>query len=249
MRNATTTAEGQVGWTTTDATSRVAPIVLVVEDEPDMQFLLAENLEIAGYAVRTALDAEGALAQVLRRTFDLMIVDVMLPRMSGLEFCRELRARGVRSPIILLTARSEEPDRVLGLDLGADDYVTKPFSVRELLARVRAQMRRTTVQPESRHEFAFGDVRVNTRTRLVLWRGRRVDMSNREFELLRYFLMHRGEVVSREQLLRDVWGYDQTVVTRTVDNFVAKLRQHLESRPHDPRFLVTVHGSGYQLVV
>jgi len=249
MRNATTTAEGQVGWTTTDATSRVAPIVLVVEDEPDMQFLLAENLEIAGYAVRTALDAEGALAQVLRRTFDLMIVDVMLPRMSGLEFCRELRARGVRAPIILLTARSEEPDRVLGLDLGADDYVTKPFSVRELLARVRAQMRRTMAQPESRHEFAFGDVRVNTRTRLVLWRGRRVDMSNREFELLRYFLMHRGEVVSREQLLRDVWGYDQTVVTRTVDNFVAKLRQHLESRPHDPRFLVTVHGSGYQLVV
>jgi DNA-binding response OmpR family regulator len=230
-------------------TGRIAPTVLVVEDETDMQFLLAMNLDVAGYAVRTAPDGESGLAEVFRRAFDLMIVDVMLPRMSGLEFCRVVRARGVRAPIILLTARSEEPDRVLGLDLGADDYVTKPFSVCELLARVRAQMRRTTVQPESRDEFAFGDVRVNIRTRLVLWRGRRVDMSNREFELLRYFLMHRGEVVSREQLLRDVWGYNQTVVTRTVDNFVAKLRQHLEARPRDPRYLVTVHGSGYQLVV
>ena len=249
MRNATTTVQGQAGLKTAEGTDRRAPIVLVVEDEPDMQFLLAENLDVAGYAVRTALDAEGGLAEVLRRAFDLMIVDVMLPRMSGLEFCREVRARGVRAPIILLTARSAEPDRVLGLDLGADDYVTKPFSVRELLARVRAQMRRTMARPESRDEFAFGDVRVNLRTRLVIRRGQRVDISTREFELLRYFLAHQGEVVSREQLLRDVWGYDQTVVTRTVDNFVAKLRQHLEFRPHDPRYLVTVHGSGYQLVL
>lgn len=249
MRNATITVQGRAGLKTADGTDRVAPTVLVVEDEPDMQFLLAENLDVAGYAVRMALDAEDGLAEVLHRAFDLMIVDVMLPRMSGLEFCREVRARGVRAPIILLTARSAEPDRVLGLDLGADDYVTKPFSVRELLARVRAQMRRTMARPESRDEFAFGDVRVHLRTRLVIRRGQRVDISNREFELLRYFLAHQGEVVSREQLLRDVWGYDQTVVTRTVDNFVAKLRQHLEFRPHDPRYLVTVHGSGYQLVL
>lgn len=155
----------------------------------------------------------------------------------------------LRIPVIMLTARSEEADRVIGLDLGADDYVTKPFSIRELLARVRAQLRRTSLEPDSRDEFVFGDVRVYTTNRLVTRRGVRLDISNREFELLRYFLAHRGEVVSREQLLRDVWGYNQVVVTRTVDNFVAKLRLHVEPKPHDPRYLVTVHGSGYQLIV
>jgi two-component system alkaline phosphatase synthesis response regulator PhoP len=232
-----------------DEAARPAAAVLVVEDEPHMQFVLIENLEFAGYSVVAVSDAESAISEMARRSFDVVIVDVMLPRMSGLEFCRDMRARGVRTPIIILTARSEESDRVLGLDLGADDYVTKPFSVRELLARVRAQMRRTMAQPESRDEFAFGDVRVNTRNRLVTRRGHRVEMSNREFDLLRYFLAHRGEVVSREQLLRDVWGYNQVVVTRTVDNFVAKLRCHVEPKPHDPRYLVTVHGSGYQLIV
>lgn len=229
--------------------ARPSPAILVIEDEPHMQFLLAENLAFEGYAVRTAADAEIGLAEIGRRSFDLLIVDVMLPRMSGLEFCREIRARGIRTPVIMLTARAEETDRVIGLDLGADDYVTKPFSVRELLARIRAQMRRTIAQPESRDEFAFGDIRVNTRNRLVTRKGHRLEISNREFDLLRYFLAHRGEVVSREQLLRDVWGYNQVVVTRTVDNFVAKLRCQVEPKPHDPRYLVTVHGSGYQLVV
>jgi DNA-binding response OmpR family regulator len=228
--------------------ARPAPSVLVIEDEPHMQFLLSENLGFEGYTVRAMGDAETALAELGRRSFDLLIVDVMLPRMNGLEFCREVRARGLRIPVIMLTARSEETDRVIGLDLGADDYVTKPFSVRELLARIRAQMRRT-MEPDSRDEFAFGDIRVNTRNRLVTRRGHRLEISNREFDLLRYFLAHRGEVVSREQLLRDVWGYNQVVVTRTVDNFVAKLRCQLEPKPHDPRYLVTVHGSGYQLVV
>jgi DNA-binding response OmpR family regulator len=229
--------------------ARPAAAVLVVEDEPHMQFLLSENLKLEGYSVRTVAEAENGLAELERRSFDLLIVDVMLPRMSGMEFCRQVRARGLRTPVIMLTARSEETDRILGLDLGADDYVTKPFSVRELLARVRAQVRRTMAQPESREEFAFGDIRVNTRNRLVTRRGHRIEMSNREFDLLRYFLAHRGEVVSREQLLRDVWGYNQVVVTRTVDNFVAKLRCHVEPKPQDPRYLVTVHGSGYQLVV
>jgi DNA-binding response OmpR family regulator len=229
--------------------ARVNPAVLVVEDEPHMQFLLAENLSLEGYGVKCAADAESALAELRRRSYDLLIVDVMLPRMSGFEFCREVRARGVQSPLIMLTARAGETDRILGLDLGADDYVTKPFAVRELLARVRAQMRRTVSHAESRDEFAFGDLRINTRHRLVTRKGHRVDLSNREFDLLRYFLAHRGEVVSREQLLRDVWGYNQVVVTRTVDNFVAKLRHHVEPKPQDPRYLITVHGSGYQLVV
>ena len=227
---------------------RTAPSVLVVEDEPHMQFLLTENLELEGYAVRSAETGEAALQELGRRAFDLALIDVMLPRMSGYEVCREIRSRGLRLPVIMLTARSEECDRVTGLDLGADDYVTKPFSVRELLARVRAQLRRTSVQPDSREEFVFGDVRVHVGKRLVTRRGQRVEMSTREFELLQYLLVHRGEVVSRDQLLRDVWGYSQVVVTRTVDNFVAKLRLHLEPKPHDPRYLITVHGSGYQLM-
>jgi DNA-binding response OmpR family regulator len=226
-----------------------APCLLVVEDEPHMQFLLAENLEVEGYTVVTAGSGEAALAEIGRRPFDLMIVDVMLPRMTGFEVCREVRARDLRLPIILLTARSEESDRVIGLDLGADDYVTKPFGVRELLARVRAHLRRTSAQVQPGQEYVVGDVRVDVRKRLVTRSGQRVEMSNREFELLKYFLDHRGEVVSREQLLRDVWGYNQVVVTRTVDNFVSKLRLHLEPTPHDPRYLFTVHGSGYQLVL
>jgi DNA-binding response OmpR family regulator len=148
----------------------------------------------------------------------------------------------------MLTARAQESDRVLGLDVGADDYVSKPFSVRELLARVRAQVRRDDWRSATGDEFAFGDVRVLLRQRLVLRRGRRVALSAREFELLRYLIAHRNEVVSREQLLRDVWGYNQLSITRTVDNYVAKLRTQLEPRPHEPRFIVTLHGSGYKLI-
>ncbi len=234
---------------TTSETTAPAPAVLVVEDEPHMQFVLAENLEVEGYEVTTTGTGEGALGALAQRPYDLMIVDVMLPGMSGFEVCRGVRARGLRIPLIMLTARSEESDRVIGLDLGADDYVTKPFGVRELLARVRAQLRRTAAHPDARDEVLVGDVRVNLRNRLVTRDGRRLDVSNREFELLRYFLAHRGEVVSREQLLRDVWGYNEVVVTRTVDNFVAKLRFHIEPEPHEPRYLLTVHGSGYQLIV
>ena len=172
----------------------------------------------------------------------------MLPGISGFDVCRRLRTRGTRVPIIMLTARTQESDRMTGLDLGADDYVSKPFSVRELLARVRAQVRRDDWHSATGDEFTFGDVRVLRRQRLVLRKGRRVALSAREFELLRYLIAHRNEVVSREQLLRDVWGYHQLSVTRTVDNYVAKLRTQLEPRPHEPRYIVTLHGSGYQLI-
>jgi DNA-binding response OmpR family regulator len=137
---------------------------------------------------------------------------------------------------------------VFGLDVGADDYITKPFSIAELLARVRAHLRRVLPAAPGGDDFAFGDVKVHLRRRLVTRRDRRLKLSAREFELLRYLIAHRGEVVSREQLLRDVWGYGDQAVTRTVDNYIAKLRSHLEPRPHDPRYIVTVHGSGYQLL-
>lgn len=223
--------------------------VLVVEDEPQMRAMLTDNLEFEGFQVTSVESGEDAIREFDAGAFSLLIVDVMLPGMSGLELCHQLRGSGARAPIIILTARTQELDRIRGLEIGADDYVSKPFSVRELLARVKAQMRRDTWYVGTPQEFAFGDVAVRLRQRLVTRKGRRIALSAREFELLRYLLSHRNEVVSREQLLRDVWGYHQYAVTRTVDNYIAKLRLHLEPRPHEPRYIVTVHGSGYQLLV
>ena len=223
--------------------------VLVVEDEPQMRALLTDNLEFEGYHVTAVDSAEAAVAEVARGPVSLVLLDLMLPGMSGFAFCERLRTEGARVPIIILTARTHEQDRIRGLDLGADDYVSKPFSVRELLARVRAQVRRDDWHSHTGEEFSFGDVTVRLRQRLVMRKGRRIALSAREFELLRYLVAHRNEVVSREQLLRDVWGYHQLSVTRTVDNYIAKLRTQLEPRPHEPRYIVTVHGSGYQLLL
>lgn len=222
--------------------------VLVVEDEPQMRAMLIDNLEFAGYRVTAVESGEQAIVEFDSRGFALLIVDVMLPGMTGFEVCKRLRGRGSRVPIIVLTARTHESDRVRGLDLGADDYVSKPFSVRELLARVRAQVRRDDWHSATGDEFTFSDVTVKVRQRLVLRNGQRVPLSAREFELLRYLLAHRNEVVSREQLLRDVWGYHEFSFTRTVDNYVAKLRVALEPLPHEPRYIVTVHGVGYELL-
>lgn len=223
--------------------------VLVIEDEPQMRAMLTDNLEFEGYRVTAVPTGEEALTEFERHAFALLLVDVMLPGISGFEVCQRLRGMGTHVPIIMLTARAHERDRVQGLDLGADDYVSKPFSVRELLARVRAQVRRDDWHAATGEEFVFGDVTVRLRQRLVIRKGRRVAMSAREFELLRYLIAHRNEVVSREQLLRDVWGYHQLSVTRTVDNYIAKLRTQLEPKPHEPRYIVTVHGSGYQLLL
>jgi DNA-binding response OmpR family regulator len=222
--------------------------VLVIEDEPQMRSMLTDNLEFEGYKVTAVATGEEALQAVATRHYALLLVDVMLPGMSGFDVCQQLRARGKHVPIVVLTARTAEQDRIRGLDLGADDYVSKPFSVSELLARVRALVRRDDWHSPVNDEFTLGDVVVKPRQRLVLRKGRRVPLSAREFELLRYLFAHRNEVVSREQLLRDVWGYSHLSVTRTVDNYVAKLRTHIEPRPHEPRYIITVHGSGYQLL-
>jgi DNA-binding response OmpR family regulator len=222
--------------------------VLVIEDEPQLRSMLADNLEFEGYQVTAVASGEEGLSALAGQAFALLLMDVMLPGINGFDVCETVRARGTRVPIILLTARTHERDRIKGLDLGADDYVSKPFSVRELLARVRAQVRRDDWHSAPGEEFSFGDVVVKPRQRLVLRKGKRVVLSAREFELLRYLFAHRNEVVSREQLLRDVWGYSQLAITRTVDNYVAKLRTQLEVHPHEPRYIVTVHGSGYQLL-
>jgi DNA-binding response OmpR family regulator len=225
------------------------PEILIVEDEPELRLLLADNLTDEGYAVTAVADAEAAIAHLARQRPALIVLDVMLPRMTGFELLHHLRARDIHEPVIVLTARTEETDRIVGLDLGADDYVTKPFSLRELFARVRAQLRRGDWDHVKPGEYVIGETVVNIRKRLIMRHGHRIDLSTREFELLRYLLAHQGEVVSREQLLRDVWGYSHSVVTRTVDNYVFRLRAHLEPDPHEPRYLITVHGEGYQLLL
>ena len=216
----------------TAAAVHPARSVLVVEDEEQMRTMLEDNLQFDGYRVTAVSSGEDALGELERHAYSLVLLDVRLPGLSGFDVCRRLRSRGTRVPVIMLTARSQEADRIAGLDVGADDYVSKPFSVRELLARVRAQVRRDDWHSVTGDEFLFGDVSVRLRQRLVLRGARRVPLSAREFELLRYLIAHRNEVVSREQLLRDVWGYHEASITRTVDNYV-----------------VTVHGCGYQLIV
>jgi len=213
-----------------------------------MRLMLQDNLEYEGYQVLSTGSGEDGMEIALREMPDLILLDVMLPGTNGFEICRKMRVRGLQIPIIMITARTAESDRIAGLDFGADDYVGKPFSIGELMARVRAQLRR---QEQFRHkegEFVFDEVVVNLRKRDVHCGKKRISLSSREFELLRYFISHRGEVVTREQILKDVWGLSIFQVTRTVDNFVAKLRGKIEPCPHEPRYLMTVHGSGYQFL-
>jgi DNA-binding response OmpR family regulator len=222
--------------------------ILVVEDEPNMVVGLRDNFEFEGYEVITARDGVEGLQLALEESPDLVVLDVMMPRMSGLEVCKQLRAQRASIPIIMLTARGQEVDKVVGLELGADDYVTKPFSIRELLARVKAVLRRTSVLPKELDQHTFGDVEVDLRRCRVLRSGKALDVSSKEFELLKYFICHTGETLSRHQLLEDVWGYEHYPTTRTVDTHLVRLRQKLEPNPEQPQYFLTVHGTGYRFV-
>ena len=222
--------------------------VLVIDDEPQMLLGLRDNLELEGYEVLTATNGEEGLQQALAARPDLVILDLMLPRRSGLDVCRELRARAAAVPIIMLTARSQEADKVLGLELGADDYITKPFGIAELLARVRAVLRRSGATPTAPESCRVGDVEINFKTHQAFRAGQRLLLTSRELDLLRYLVARQGEVVTRDQILGDVWGHDEAPSTRTIDNFVAKLRQKIEREPHQPEHLLTVHGLGYKFV-
>jgi two-component system alkaline phosphatase synthesis response regulator PhoP len=222
--------------------------ILIVEDEPSMVAGLRDNFEFEGYEVVTAGDGEAGLERALVDSPDLVILDVMMPKLSGLDVCKQLKSKRPALPIILLTARGQEVDKVVGLELGADDYVTKPFSIRELLARVKAVLRRAKVLPADQERFTFDNVEVNLRRHEVRRGGEAVPFSTKEFELLKYFLAHPGEVLSRDRLLDDVWGYDNYPTTRTVDAHILRLRQKLEPNPEEPRFFLTVHGVGYKFV-
>ncbi len=224
------------------------PKILIVEDEPGMVAGLRDNFEFEGYQVISAMDGVAGLERALADSPDLVILDVMMPRMSGLDVCKQLKAKRPATPIIMLTARGQEVDKVVGLELGADDYVTKPFSIRELLARVKAVLRRAGSLPKDKDKYAFGDVEVNLRSCQVSRKGKSLDFSSKEFDLLKFFLNHPGEALTRDRLLEEVWGYDKFPTTRTVDAHIVRLRQKLEPKPDDPRFFLTVHGTGYKFV-
>ena len=215
--------------------------ILVVEDEPNMVGGLRDNFEFEGYEVITASDGIEGLQRALEESPDLVVLDVMMPRMSGLEVCKQLRAKRASLPIIMLSARGQEVDKVVGLDLGADDYVTKPFSIRELLARVKAVLRRTAVVPKHEDQHSFGNVQVDLRRHRVLRSGKALEVSSKEFELLKYFICHSGETLTRDRLLEEVWGYENYPTTRTVDRHLVRLRQKPEPDPEQPQYFLTVH--------
>ena len=221
--------------------------VLVVEDDPAMSVALRDGFEFEKHVVEMAVDGEEGLRLASNGDHDVIILDVMLPKKSGLDVCKELRRNGKQTPIIMLTARGQEIDKIVGLKLGADDYVTKPFSFMELLARVEAVLRRMS-RTSAGDEFKFGEIQLDFRTYQASKTGAPLDLTPREFRILRYFIDHTDEVVSREALLNHVWGYDSSAFTRTVDTHMARLRQKIENVPGEPRHLITVHRAGYKFV-
>ena len=222
--------------------------LLLVEDEPGLQLALTDRLSAEGYAVVTAADGHTAVTRATGEPFDVIVLDVMLPGRDGFDVAKEIRRQGIQTPILMLTARSQVVDRVVGLKLGADDYLTKPFETIELLARIEALLRRAPAVSRgvSLERYQFGDIAVDVRRAEVSLKGQLLDLSAKEFHLLKYFIEHRGATVSRDELLQEVWGYNATPSTRTVDVHVAWLRQKLEPNPRMPQYILTVHGLGYK---
>ncbi len=220
--------------------------ILLIEDDSEMLLGIKDNLEMMGYGVVSATDGETGISQAFQARPDAVILDLMLPGVDGFDVCRTLRSRGLHVPIMMLTARGGETDKVLGLELGADDYVTKPFSIHELLARIKAMLRRANGGAPATDLYRFGDVMLDFRSHRGEKGGHALVMSALEFEVMRYLIRRAGEVVSREQLLTDIWGYHGSPMTRSVDNLIARLRHKLEDHPHAPRHILTIHGVGYK---
>ncbi len=222
--------------------------ILLIEDERGLIITLRDRLRSEGYEVETARDGVTGFERAAAEAFDLILLDVMLPERSGLDVCRDLRQRRISTPILMLTARGQIYDKVLGLKIGADDYLTKPFDMAELLARVEAQLRRIISQigSGSTESYRFGTVSVDFRRAEIVRAGQKIELSAREFKLLQYLIGNRGTLCTRDKLLDEVWGYDVTVTTRTVDVHIAWLRQKLEENPRHPQYLLTIYGLGYK---
>lgn len=225
--------------------------ILIVEDELPMQQGLKDNLEFEGYEVDTAGDGELGHQKILDGQYDLILLDVMLPKMSGFDVCKSVRKSGVSAPIILLTAKGEEIDKVLGLELGADDYITKPFSLRELLARIKAILRRSkdiSGKENMPDEIVIGKLKVNFKNYEAFQNAEAVKMTHKEFEVLHFLFNNKNRTIERDEIMSKVWGIDYDITTRTVDNFILKLRQKVEDDPNNPKIIHTVHGIGYKMV-
>jgi DNA-binding response OmpR family regulator len=224
--------------------------ILIVEDEAGMLQGLKDNLEFEGYDVDTASEGKTGLDKTLRGSYDLIILDVMLPHVSGFDICKTARKEGIETPVILLTAKGEEIDKVLGLELGADDYITKPFSLRELLARIKAILRRSPASNNGHGEFIkVGNISVNFKNFEAKEGDKEVKMSHKEFEILHYLYKNTGKTVDRDDLMTNVWGIDYDITTRTIDNFILKLRQKIETDLNNPKVILTVHGVGYKMIL
>ncbi|MEE9288031.1 MAG: response regulator transcription factor [Bacteroidota bacterium] len=222
--------------------------ILVVEDDPAILKGLEASLQAEHYEVLAATDGEKGYQMGKRENIDLIILDLMLPKKHGQDVCRDLRRDGVNTPILMLTSKKQELDKVLGLELGADDYVTKPFSTRELLARIKALLRRKVELKKDIDEYAFGNVHVDFRKQEAIKKNKTLKLSAKEFEILKYLVLHESEVVTRDMLLDDVWGYETFPTTRTVDNYVLSLRKKIEDNPSKPKHLLTIHTAGYKFV-
>jgi DNA-binding response OmpR family regulator len=223
--------------------------ILVVEDQEDLATGLEINFKKEGYKVFKTGTGESAVNLAIQENPDLIILDIMLPGISGLDVCRELRKKSIEVPIIMLTAKADEIDRVVGLEVGADDYMTKPFSIRELQARVRAHLRRRKPrQADVVPRYSFGHVELDFEKYELTVRGELVEMTQKEFEIMRFFIRHRGDVVTRDRLLNEVWGYESSTTSRTVDTHILKLRKKLEDDPANPKYLLSVYGEGYKFV-
>ncbi len=223
--------------------------ILIVEDEPQMQIGLRDNFEFEGYDVELVANGNDALDKIIKEQYDLIIQDIMIPGISGLDVIKKAREKGIKTPFIILTAKSEEIDKVVGLEIGADDYITKPFSLRELLARVKAVLRRNegnTVAAQTK--INIGSVLIDFATYEVTKEGVPVSMTPKEVDILKHLWKNKNQVVSRDQLLTEVWGYDESISSRTVDNFILKLRQKIEEDPATPKHIITIHGTGYKFI-
>ena len=226
--------------------------ILIIEDEFNMVNGLKDNLEFEGYEVEFAMEGGSGLEKIMRNKYDLILLDIMLPQISGFDICKAVRKQGINTPIVLLTAKGEEIDKVLGLELGADDYITKPFSLRELLARIKAILRRVQNENEEGLEPEFisiGNIKVNFKTYQAMAGAKEIRMSYKEFEILHFMYKNAGKTIHRDDLISSVWSIDYDITTRTVDNFILKLRHKIENDPNNPKIILTVHGIGYKMIL
>ena len=220
--------------------------ILIIEDDPAISKGLVDTLTHENFEVKPVDDGEEGYKIAKSEKFDLIVLDLMLPGKNGMDICKDLRKDGINTPIVMLTSKQEEIDKVLGLELGADDYVTKPFSVRELMARIRAVLRRKSELIPDIEECTFGNVYINFKSHNATKAGKELELSAMEYKVLKYFCQHENEVIDRLVLLDEVWGYDSYPSTRTVDNFILSLRKKIEDNPSNPKHLITVHGAGYK---